>query len=243
MIAAGIAVDASKLLPVWNETVGDVLAEATLKRPADGWMISGGRQGTHTEHLGHMLAQMQFLKRAYPGAIMVSTAAATSARPDADALARAQRRARNAWPIPSCRFSPSATWASCATCAWPDDAIEVVDHAHLFRLPGHGRHRRSTSPRRWPRPGSTMCASTACCRRPGPRTGCLAAARDKLRANGIAPPERAQGKRALFAEAQVACPTCGSKSTERVSEFGSTACKAHYRCLACREPFQYFKCI
>lgn len=70
-----------------------------------------------------------------------------------------------------------------------------------------------------------------------------AAARNKLRANGIAPPERAQGKRALFAEAHVACPTCGSASTERVSEFGSTACKAHYRCLACREPFQYFKCI
>lgn len=70
-----------------------------------------------------------------------------------------------------------------------------------------------------------------------------AAAREKLRANGIAPPERAQGKRALFAEVEVACPGCGSKSTERVSEFGSTACKAHYRCLACREPFQYFKCI
>jgi len=70
-----------------------------------------------------------------------------------------------------------------------------------------------------------------------------AAARAKLRANGIAPPERAQGKRALFAEAHVTCPVCGSTSTERVSEFGSTACKAHYRCLACREPFQYFKCI
>lgn len=69
------------------------------------------------------------------------------------------------------------------------------------------------------------------------------AARDKLRANGIAPPKRALGKRALFAAVEVACPSCGSKQTERVSEFGSTACKAHYRCLACREPFQYFKCI
>jgi ring-1,2-phenylacetyl-CoA epoxidase subunit PaaC len=68
MIAAGIGIDASQLLPAWSETVGDVLAEATIARPADGWMISGGRQGTHTEHLGHMLAQMQFLPRAYPGA-------------------------------------------------------------------------------------------------------------------------------------------------------------------------------
>jgi ring-1,2-phenylacetyl-CoA epoxidase subunit PaaD len=69
------------------------------------------------------------------------------------------------------------------------------------------------------------------------------AARQKLRANGIAPPQRAQGKRALFAEPAVACPSCGSTATERVSEFGSTPCKAHYRCRACREPFQHFKCI
>jgi ring-1,2-phenylacetyl-CoA epoxidase subunit PaaD len=73
------------------------------------------------------------------------------------------------------------------------------------------------------------------------------AAREKLSANGIAPPERehrpAQGKRALFAETAVACPRCGSTETERVSEFGSTPCKASYRCGACREPFQYFKCI
>ena len=68
MIEAGIAADASKLQLAWNDTVSDVLAEATIQRPADGWMISGGREGTHTEHLGHMLAQMQFLKRAYPGA-------------------------------------------------------------------------------------------------------------------------------------------------------------------------------
>jgi ring-1,2-phenylacetyl-CoA epoxidase subunit PaaD len=73
------------------------------------------------------------------------------------------------------------------------------------------------------------------------------AAREKLRANGIAPPERgidrAGGKRTLFADTAVTCPSCGSTATERVSEFGSTACKAHYRCRACREPFQYFKCI
>jgi ring-1,2-phenylacetyl-CoA epoxidase subunit PaaC len=67
-ISAGIGVDACTLLPAWSATVGAVLAEATLTRPADGWMISGGRRGTHSEHLGHLLAEMQFLKRAYPGA-------------------------------------------------------------------------------------------------------------------------------------------------------------------------------
>ena len=68
-------------------------------------------------------------------------------------------------------------------------------------------------------------------------------ARRKLRENGIAPPERAAGKRALFSTVDVACPICGSGDTERVSEFGSTACKAQYQCRRCNEPFQYFKCI
>jgi len=68
--------------------------------------------------------------------------------------------------------------------------------------------------------------------------------RDKLRDYGIAPPERGAGKRALLrGERQVACPRCASIATERVSEFGSTACKASYRCSECLEPFEYFKCI
>jgi ring-1,2-phenylacetyl-CoA epoxidase subunit PaaD len=68
--------------------------------------------------------------------------------------------------------------------------------------------------------------------------------REKLRAFGIAPPEKASNSiRALFGEAVVHCPKCGSENTSRVSEFGSTACKALYRCNSCREPFDYFKCI
>lgn len=66
---------------------------------------------------------------------------------------------------------------------------------------------------------------------------------EKLRANGIAPPQKASGKRALFSQVETQCPKCGSAETERISEFGSTACKAHYRCLSCHEPFEYFKCI
>jgi ring-1,2-phenylacetyl-CoA epoxidase subunit PaaD len=68
--------------------------------------------------------------------------------------------------------------------------------------------------------------------------------REKLRAFGIAPPEKASNSvRALFGETQIACPKCGSGDTARISEFGSTACKALYRCNSCREPFDYFKCI
>lgn len=68
--------------------------------------------------------------------------------------------------------------------------------------------------------------------------------REKLRAFGIAPPAEASGaKRALFGETVVPCPRCGSEDTEKVSEFGSTACKAFWRCRACAEPFDYFKCL
>lgn len=68
--------------------------------------------------------------------------------------------------------------------------------------------------------------------------------REKLRAYGIAPPQESSGsKMALFGEVTVPCPRCGSTDTEKLSEFGSTACKAQYRCCACAEPFDYFKCI
>ena len=80
-----------------------------------------------------------------------------------------------------------------------------------------------------------------------------AAGRDKLKAYGIAPPvdgtsadgilmkriDRLAGRSNLVIE----CPRCGSTKTEKVSQFGSTPCKASYRCAECLEPFDYFKCI
>src|ERR1700722_686473 len=66
--------------------------------------------------------------------------------------------------------------------------------------------------------------------------------RQKLKEYGIAPPQAASTRRALFGVQQVACPQCGSADTEVLSEFGSTSCKALWRCRSCREPFDYFKC-
>ncbi|PZP54409.1 MAG: phenylacetate-CoA oxygenase subunit PaaJ [Agrobacterium fabrum] len=77
--------------------------------------------------------------------------------------------------------------------------------------------------------------------------------REKLRAYGIAPPidgtatdgvlmkriDRLSGRSNLT----IACPRCGSANTEKISQFGSTPCKASYRCTDCLEPFDYFKCI
>lgn len=77
--------------------------------------------------------------------------------------------------------------------------------------------------------------------------------REKLRAYGIAPPVdgtaadgRLAGRVARLAgtsNLMIACPRCGSTKTEKISQFGSTPCKASYRCTDCLEPFDYFKCI
>lgn len=75
------------------------------------------------------------------------------------------------------------------------------------------------------------------------------AAREKLRAWGIAPPVRCGGgdgtdgapRQYTRRRATVPCPNCGSRRTHEISHFGSTACKALYRCLDCLEPFDYFK--
>jgi ring-1,2-phenylacetyl-CoA epoxidase subunit PaaD len=70
------------------------------------------------------------------------------------------------------------------------------------------------------------------------------AGRQKLQAFGIAPPQAELARpRHLWQAPAVTCPRCASPGAQRVSEFGSTPCKAHYRCRACGEPFDYFKCI
>jgi ring-1,2-phenylacetyl-CoA epoxidase subunit PaaD len=67
--------------------------------------------------------------------------------------------------------------------------------------------------------------------------------RRKLLEYGIAPPPAAASRRALFGTDEApACPRCRSPATEKLSEFGSTACKSLWRCRACAEPFDQFKC-
>ncbi|MBV9250533.1 MAG: phenylacetate-CoA oxygenase subunit PaaC [Acetobacteraceae bacterium] len=60
--------DPALLRDAWNRMVTETLERATLARPADGWIQSGGRAGRHTEHLGYLLAELQYLQRTYPGA-------------------------------------------------------------------------------------------------------------------------------------------------------------------------------
>lgn len=69
LVRAGIAVDSARVKPAWDATIARVLGEARLARPADRWMQSGGRRGRHSEHLGHLLAEMQVLNRAHRGVV------------------------------------------------------------------------------------------------------------------------------------------------------------------------------
>jgi ring-1,2-phenylacetyl-CoA epoxidase subunit PaaC len=68
LIGAGIAVDPALLHPQWLKTITTVVNEATLALPAGNWMQQGGRSGRHSEHLGHLLSELQSLQRTFPGA-------------------------------------------------------------------------------------------------------------------------------------------------------------------------------
>jgi ring-1,2-phenylacetyl-CoA epoxidase subunit PaaD len=66
-------------------------------------------------------------------------------------------------------------------------------------------------------------------------------AKNKLKEYGIAPPRHSSCLK-LSTDSKIHCPRCNSLNTEMISRFGSTACKALYRCNSCKEPFEYFKC-
>jgi len=67
LIEAGIAVDPETLRPQWLKTISEIVSEATLSLPKSGWMQQGGRSGRHSEHLGHLLSELQSMQRTFPG--------------------------------------------------------------------------------------------------------------------------------------------------------------------------------
>jgi ring-1,2-phenylacetyl-CoA epoxidase subunit PaaC len=69
LMAADKVIDPESLRPLWEETVASVFSQAELPLPTGVWMQKGGRSGRHSEHLGHLLAELQFMQRAYPGAV------------------------------------------------------------------------------------------------------------------------------------------------------------------------------
>ena len=223
---AAAGVDARRAAADVAGTVDAVLGRGDAD-PAGGRLGPGRRAaGRHTEHLSYLLAEMQVLHRAHPGA------AGDAARHDG-APAR--------WSTRSCGSSPSTTSASCGRRRTRDRPGDGDDHPDLLGLPGDGRdprrHPRRAGRRRPPRrPTCGPCCSPAWTTdwiirtggpswpRPGSRR------RRPVRASGVVPLTLA-----------VRCPRCGSPDTEELSRFGSTACKALWRCRACREPFDQVK--
>ena len=68
MLDRGIGADLDQIKDQWHNKVSEILEMATLNKPEDGWMQSGGKQGEHSEHLGYIIAEMQHLPRMYPEA-------------------------------------------------------------------------------------------------------------------------------------------------------------------------------
>ncbi len=66
LISEDIAIDLNKIRPLWNDTINSIIERATLTRPEDGYMQKGSLNGMHSEALGHLLTELQFLPRAYP---------------------------------------------------------------------------------------------------------------------------------------------------------------------------------
>ena len=67
MLSAGIAADLDVVKQQWQQQVTSVLDEATLDIPDEAFLVNGGRQGVHTQHMGYLLAEMQILPRSFPG--------------------------------------------------------------------------------------------------------------------------------------------------------------------------------
>ena len=67
LIKEGITVDLKSIKPLWQKTVDEVLTQATLKKPENNWQQHGSRDGKHSEHLGFLLAEMQYMQRTFPG--------------------------------------------------------------------------------------------------------------------------------------------------------------------------------
>jgi ring-1,2-phenylacetyl-CoA epoxidase subunit PaaC len=67
LIASGVAADPAGLRAAWSAGVADLVGEATLRLPSSDWMQQGGRSGRHSEHLGHLLSELQSMQRMFPG--------------------------------------------------------------------------------------------------------------------------------------------------------------------------------
>ncbi len=236
----GIGADLEALHGPWLEHVGKTLAEATLRLPSGKWMQRGGKQGVHTEKLGFILAEMQYPAEGISGGAVVAEHPPVSdiwnclkevADPEIPVLSVVDlgivREVR--WNEQGeLVIAITPTYSGCP-------AMEMIarDIRSAMKRRGIERLRLETklSPA-WTTDWMTDEAKV------------------RLREYGIAPPSQLVGvtdiRSAKLVKSPdegtaVRCPRCGSEATDLVSRYGSTACKALYKCRSCLEPFDVFK--
>jgi hypothetical protein len=232
--AAGILPDPAGLREPWLEEVDAVLERATLARPADGWRPEGGRRGVHTEHLSYVswprcrCCRARFRERrgergdcrerGRPG--LGCAGPGDGPGDPGDLGGRSRHRARGA-----------------RNRRWPRGG----DHADLFGVSGDAPDRAG-----YPRGagGRRIAARLSIVLSPAWTTDWISeAGREKLEATGSRRRSARPASGRCSAPAAGGVPAVRVGETEMISEFGSTPCKALWRCTQCREPFDYFKCI
>ena len=227
----------------WLAEMREMLDEAKLPMPADSAYLSTGKTGVHTEHMGYILS------RAAVPAARISRGRVVSAA----AAAHAGSRVDDAWKVLHTVLDPEVPALSVCDLGIVRDVVATKDGLEIVLTPTY-----SGCPATEVIEQSVVDAVNDAGLGPARVTVQRAPAwttdwisddgRRKLREYGIAPPS---GNAAVSQERPIRliprqaieCPRCGSKNTERLSAFGSTACKALYRCVACREPFEHFKPI
>jgi ring-1,2-phenylacetyl-CoA epoxidase subunit PaaC len=229
---SGIGPAWSTLEVEWDTSVLPVLEVATLNVPARTPFLSRGKHGVHTESLGHLLSEMQYLQRTYPGGTWWRD-------PDADfgsSLGHPE-------PCPGSR-DPAISVTELGIVRdvlVADDGVEVVVTPTYSGCPATEVIERSIREALAAGGAREVRVQMQLAPR-GPLTG----SRRPLRKSCAPTALRRRvvtvgGTRPLTFVPRICCPRCGSSDTERLSQFGATACKALYRCRACREPFEYFK--
>jgi ring-1,2-phenylacetyl-CoA epoxidase subunit PaaC len=232
LIESGVAVDPATLRPQWLKTVSNVVSEATLALPTS----AAGRPQRPPQRASRPSAQRTAIDAAdISGGHMVIAmlndadlrqrawdAAAAVVDPEIPVLTIADLGVLRDVAVTDGRVEVAITPTYSGCPAMNMIALEIEIALEREGIP-HSKVRTVLSPA-W----TTDWMSEQ--------------GRQKLKEYGIAPPQPASSRRALFGVQQVVCPQCGSGDTEVLSEFGSTSCKALWRCRNCREPFDYFKC-
>ena len=228
-----------------------------VERPADRPHAWHGKRGQHSEHLGYILAEMQYLQRSLSGRALVN--AVLERMP-----AMRTAHGRGAHAAAASGGSVAAAWTALAAVEDPEiPAFSIVDLglvrgvearrrrrtrggviSHLCGLSGDRSDSHTRSRRRCARRGGPFWRDHGAIAAPGAAIGSAPKAGASCSSTASCRPSIAASMRHVLRDSRpVACPRCQSTDTECVSEFGSTPCKALHRCRACLEPFEYFKCI